>query len=511
MKSCDSMVLILSDQLDLQLSSLASVSRESSIIVLMEVEEFVTNVPHHPKKIAFLYSAMRHFAKELEKKGFAVSYITMEAKENKQKLFSNLKVLTQKYKPQSLIVTEPSEYHLLKEVKSWEGKLSCGLQIKEDTRFFCSHTMFREFAKGKKRLLMEHFYRMMRKNTGYLLDQEGKPEGGKWNFDCENRNRYDGSVGVVGPKKFRPDSLTKSVIDQVKKRYSSHFGQCEPFWFGVTHLQAKKSLQHFIEHSLPHFGTFQDAMANEEHFLFHSVLSQYLNSGLLSPRFVCEKVLEAYEKNRAPLNAVEGFIRQVIGWREYVRGLYWYLMPRYKEKNFFKAKQPLPSFYWTGDIKMQCMKQVIKQTESEAHSHHIQRLMVTGNFAMLAGVNPKEVCEWYLAVYADAFEWVELPNTLSMALYADGGVLSTKPYAASGNYINKMSNFCKKCPYDVKKRSGDNACPFNFLYWDFLDRNHSLLKENQRLRFAYSNLKKIPSEELKKIRVQAKKILKEEL
>ncbi|MEM1283436.1 MAG: cryptochrome/photolyase family protein, partial [Chlamydiota bacterium] len=505
--SYSTIALVLSDQLDHAISSLKCVDPATDLVVMMEVYEEATYVKHHPKKIAFLFSAMRHFANELVQKGFTVLYYKLDCKKNHQSLTKNIEALTQKYEPERLFITEPGEYRVLEFLKKWQKELSCEVYILPDDRFFCDHETFENWVTGKKSLVMEHFYRMMRKDTGYLMESDGKPTGGNWNYDQDNRNKYDGKTEIIGPKTFQPDAITLEVIALVEKEFNSHFGSTTPFWFGVTAKEARLSLNHFIKHSLPHFGTYQDAMVENEHFLFHSVLSQYINCGLLSPRLVCEEVIKAYKNNHAPINAVEGFIRQIIGWREYIRGLYWHLMPEYTNMNHLKAKRPLPKMYWTGETDMKCMRHVIQQTKEEAHSHHIQRLMITGNFALLAGILPEEVCDWYLAVYADAFEWVELPNTLSMALFADGGILATKPYAASGNYINKMSNFCKGCPYNVKKRLGEDACPFNYLYWNFLEENKKLLESNQRLRFAYANLKKIPADELKAIKKQSEEFL----
>lgn len=505
--SYSQIALVLGDQLDHEISSLKHIDPTTDLVVMMEVMEEATYVKHHPKKIAFLFSAMRHFSDDLTQKGYNVLYIKLDSKDNGHSFTNNIVEIVTKYKAERLIVTEPGEYRVLQFMKDWKKSFTCEVSILPDDRFFCDHETFGEWVKGKKSLVMEHFYRMMRKTTGYLMDSEGKPIGGNWNYDQSNRNKYDGEVKIHGPKKFQPDSITQEVIELVEERFGSHFGSTTPFWFAVTAKQAKSALKHFINYSLPYFGTYQDAMVDNEHFLFHSVLSQYINCGLLNPRTVCEEVIKAFENNHAPINAVEGFIRQIIGWREYVRGLYWHLMPKYSTMNHLNAKRPLPEMYWTGETDMKCMRHVIQQTQEEAHSHHIQRLMVTGNFALIAGITPQEVCDWYLAVYADAYEWVELPNTLSMALFADGGILATKPYAASGNYINKMSNFCKNCPYNVKKRVGEDACPFNFLYWNFLDENKKALENNQRLRFAYANLEKIPKEELHAMKMQAKKFL----
>jgi len=494
--------VILQDQLSHSICSLSDLDKKNDCVLLMEVEEEFTFVKHHPKKIAFLISAMRHFAEELTAEGIDVDYITLNSKRSHRTLTETLKEVCCRAPFERIVLCEPSEYRLLELVKSWEKECGIPVVMHEDSRFFCTHKRFEKWAKGKKRLLMESFYREMRAESGLLMNGN-KPFGGKWNYDQENRKAFDGSQKITQPMHFTPDQTTTDVLSLVKERFSNHFGKLELFWFAVTREQAKRALTHFVKNALPSFGDYQDAMLEDEAFLFHSVIAQYINCGLLLPREVCEAVEDAYHQKLAPLNAVEGYIRQILGWREYVRGIYFLHMPQYANLNFFAHKRALPQFYWSGDTKMNCMRAVIKQTEKEAYSHHIQRLMITGNFALLAGIVPEEVCEWYLAVYADAFDWVELPNTLGMALYGDGGLLASKPYAASGNYINKMSNFCQNCHYNVKKKVGDSACPFNYLYWDFLIRNKQKLKANHRLAFAYKNLKRMSENQIDEIQQSA--------
>jgi deoxyribodipyrimidine photolyase-related protein len=339
---------------------------------------------------------------------------------------------------------------------------------------------------------MELFYRVMRERTGILMRSDGKPEGERWNFDAENRKPLPRNARLPKPARFTPDPVTREVLDLVAERFGHHFGALEPFRFAVTREQALEALGHFVETALPWFGDYQDAMKQGEDWLFHSALSQYLNCGLLDPREVCDAALEAWRQGRVPLNSVEGFIRQILGWREYVRGIYWLKMPGYARLNALDAKRPLPWFYWTGETDLNCLRQTLSQTRREALSHHIQRLMVTGNFALLIGVLPEEICAWYLAVYADAYEWVELPNTLGMVMHADGGYLGSKPYAASGNYINKMSDFCRHCRYDVTRKDGPDACPLNYLYWNFLIENRRKLARNPRLSQAYRTLDRLP-------------------
>jgi deoxyribodipyrimidine photolyase-related protein len=334
---------------------------------------------------------------------------------------------------------------------------------------------------------MEYFYREMRRKTNWLMDGD-QPLGGQWNYDAENRKALPEDLEVPERHLFKTDQITKDVIQLVDKRFTDHFGDLSSFHWAVTMRNAQKALRYFISEFLDRYGDYQDAMKSGEDFVFHSVLSPYLNIGLLNPKEVCEAVLDAYDQGKAPINAVEGFIRQILGWREFIRGIYWMQMPKYSETNTFKAKRPLPDFYWTGETEMNCLREVIDVTRRTAYAHHIQRLMVTGNFALLTGIDPKQVEEWYLIVYSDAFEWVELPNTHGMALHADGGLLGSKPYAASGAYINRMSDYCKDCIYDPKTKLGENACPFNYLYWYFMITNEELLNSNPRMAMPYRTL-----------------------
>ncbi len=493
--------LVLWDQLTPCISSLKNASKKDDLIVFLETIHEATSVKHHVKKLAFLFSAMRHFSEELKQAGFSVQYICIDKEE--PSLTSGMQGMLQKFKTNKIVVTEPGEYRILKELKTWEKKFKTTVEILKDDRFFISCKDFADWAHERKKLLMEHFYQKMRKETGLLMSKNSKPLGGQWNFDKENRQPLHQIIDFPRPLEFKPDTITKKVLKEVKARFSKHFGDLEPFWFAVTRKNAEKVFAHFLADSLPHFGPYQDAMQREEAFLYHSVISHYLNAGLLDPKKICTAVHDAYLKNKIPIESAEGYLRQILGWREFVRGIYWLKMPTYSQMNFFNAKRKLPWFYWTGETPMQCLKEVIGQTRKNAYSHHIQRLMITGNFALLIGTLPQEICEWYLAVYADAHEWVELPNTLGMSQFADGGYLATKPYASSGSYINKMSNFCKNCHYNVKLKEGKSACPFNYLYWNFLMRNQSKLKKNQRLAMAYRTLQTFTPSKKKKIKRDA--------
>ncbi len=500
-------ILILGDQLSLDISSFGAADPETDIVLMAEVAEEATYVPHHKKKIAFIFSAMRHFAATLEAQGWRVDYTRFDDPENAGSLRGEVDRACARHGARSLVVTEPGEYRLKREFESWSDSLDIKVECLEDTRFLASHEEFQTWAEGRKQLRMEYFYREMRKKTGLLM-QDGKPEGGKWNFDSENRKPAKGDLFLPQPHRVAPDEITEQVLELVDTTFPENFGELHPFLFAVTREDALAALTGFVEQALPSFGDYQDAMIEGEPFLYHSLLSHYLNVGLLDPLEVCRRVERAYYEGHAPLNAVEGYIRQIIGWREYMRGIYWLKMPGYTDENYFDASRDLPAFYWSGETDMACMAAAIGQTRDEAYAHHIQRLMVTGNFAMLAGIDPHQVHEWYLAVYFDAYEWVEAPNVIGMSQFADGGLLSSKPYAASGNYINKMSDYCRGCRYDVKQKTGDDACPFNSLYWDFLVRNEDKLRTNPRLGPVFRTWDKMSDDKQADYRATARAVLK---
>ncbi len=474
------LILVLGDQLTPSLSSLADADPARDLVLMAELHDEATSVRHHKKKIAFIFSAMRHFAEDLRAVGWTVDYVTLGSTENHAGFTAQIAHAIGKHQPERIVVTEASEWRVSLEIDGWRNQFSIPVDVVRDHRFLCSTDAFRAWAEGRKQLRMEYFYRDMRRQTGLLMDGD-QPVGGKWNFDSENRKAADIDLFMPKPKAFAPSAITSEVIDLVEARFGNHFGDLTPFWFAVTRVDAEASVAAFIDQALPRFGDYQDAMLIGEPFLYHAVISQYLNCGLLDAMTVCRQVDAAYRAGKAPLNAAEGFIRQIIGWREYVRGIYWLKMPGYEQSNFFGHTRSLPDFYWTGDTDMTCIKAAVTQTREQAYAHHIQRLMVTGNFAMLAGIDPFELHEWYLSVYADAFEWVELPNTVGMSQFADGGLLASKPYAASGAYINRMSNYCSSCRFDVKQRTGPQACPFNALYWDFIARNRDKICGNARM------------------------------
>lgn len=482
---------------------IAQADKARDIILIAEVMAEATYVRHHVKKIAFLFSAMRHFAEALRTAGFTVRYIALDTQGNTQTIDGEIKRAVAELAPDSVAVTEPGEWRLKAIFEALESRLPVPIDILPDTRFLCTHNRFKAWADDRSGLRMEFFYREMRKAYGILLEADGKPVGGKWNYDVENRKPATGGTRSPRRLSFRKDTITKDVMDLVRRSFPNGFGTLEPFHFAVTRTQALRELDHFVAEILPHFGENQDAMLTGEAYLYHSLLSTYLNAGLLYPLEVCQAAETAYGEGRVPLNAAEGFIRQVLGWREFIRGIYWRYMPDYVNQNVLEASEPLPWLYWSGDTRMTCMREAISHTREHAYSHHIQRLMITGNFALIAGLNPKEVHEWYLSVYADAYEWVELPNTLGMALYADGGIVASKPYAASGNYINRMSNFCKSCAYEPKLTLGANACPFNALYWDFLARHRDRFAANARMPYVYSTWDKMGEAKQTLIKTQA--------
>ena len=498
---------IFGDQLSHSLLNLRRADKENDVILMCEVAEEATYAPHHKKKIAFIFAAMRHFGQELCNRGFKVDYVKLDDAKNSGSFDEELKRAIEKYKPRKIYLTEPSEYRVWQKVLHWQKIYKITFEIFPDTRFLCSQAEFRNWAKDKKQLRLEFFYREMRKKHKILLDASNKPIGGKWNYDIENRKAPKNGMKSPTRISHKKDEITSEILDLVAEKFQKNFGDLLPFHFAVTRNQALLEAEHFIDELLINFGDYQDAMLSNEPYLYHSLLSCYINVGLLEPLEICKMAERAYHEGKAPLNAVEGFIRQILGWREYVRGIYWLKMPQYLEGNFLNAKKDLPEFYWNGETQMFCLSEVVKQTKQHAYSHHIQRLMITGNFALIADLSPKQVHEWYLGVYADAFEWVEAPNTIGMALYADGGVMASKPYAASGKYISRMSNFCKSCRFDPEITVGEKACPFNALYWNFLQENEAQLKNNQRLTFAYANLRKMEKPKLQEILAQAQKNL----
>jgi len=502
------LVLILGDQLSTAISSLDNFDKKTDTIIMIEAVSEASYVPHHPKKIIFIFSAMRHFAAQLQNSGYHVNYSKLDDKENKQSISGEIIRIFKKSKFDKVIVTKPGEYRLLEEIKSLSKISGLELELREDTRFFCTLAEFKKWSESSKTHRMENFYQLMRKKHSILLDSDGKPEGGKWNYDSENRKPIKKNPEINLPPKFTPDEITNQVIDLVREKFSKNPGKIEPFWFAVTQKQAEQAFDDFLKFKLAKFGDYEDAMITDNGFLFHSVISLYLNVGFLDPKKIINTVQKKYRQGLVPLNSAEGFIRQILGWREFVRGIYWTFMPEYATRNFFNNKKDLPEFFWTGNTDLNCMKNCIQQTLQESYAHHIQRLMIIGNFSLLAGLEPKQVAEWFLSVYSDAFEWVELPNVYGLAIYADGGLIASKPYVSSGNYIQKMSNYCDNCKYDIKEKSGKNACPFNYLYWNFLISNKEKLQKNPRNFVMYNTIGKMDDSKIISIKKDSAKFLK---
>ena len=489
------LVLVLGDQLDSKSAAFDGFDKTQDVVWMAEVAQENTHVWCHKLRIAYFLSAMRHFRDQLNTRKIQVAYHELTADPGRDRGSSFSEVLThdvQEHGPEKLIVVEPGDWRVRAELQSTAESLDIELEMRPDRHFYCSTEEFQSWASGKQNLVMEFFYRWMRKKQDVLMDSHGKPVGGQWNLDHNNRESFGKAdpSECPTPKTFKPAATTRDVIAMVEQRFADHPGSLEHFLLPVTRRQSLSMLKHFIEHTLPNFGRYEDAMWTDEAFLYHSRLSAPLNLKLLDPRECVEAAMIAYHNGSAPLNSAEGFVRQVLGWREFIRGIYWREMPDYAELNFLEHDRDVPSFFWDGDTDIECVRQSMQHVIKHGYSHHIHRLMVLGNLSQLLGVHPLKFHEWHMAMYVDAVDWVSLPNTLGMSQFGDGGIVGTKPYCSTGNYINKMSPFCRNCRYDYRKRTGENACPFTALYWDFLDRNYERLKDNHRMSFAIKNVEK---------------------
>ena len=486
------LVVVLGDQLDLAAAAFDGFDACVDAVWMAEVAEESTQVwSSKPRTVMFLAS-MRHFALALQAAGHPLHYTRLDASGNAGSLQAQLQADILRLRPARLVMTAPGDWRVLEAIKAVAGVNGLLLDIREDRHFFCSVREFSAHAKGRKSLRMEYFYREQRKRHGVLMNGD-EPIGEQWNFDADNREAFDAAgPGDVPPRtSFAPDAVTREVMALVNTRFAKHPGRLDSFAWPVTRAQALQSLQAFIQDRLHRFGRYQDAMWPGDAWLYHSHLSAALNLKLLNPREVVAAAEAAYRDGHAPLSSAEGFIRQILGWREYVRGIYWTQMPGYLERNALDAQEDLPAWYWTGDTDMACLRDALAQTLTHGYANHIQRLMVTGLYALMLGVQPQQVHAWYLAVYVDAVEWVELPNTLGMSQYADGGLMGSKPYIATGKYIQRMSPHCKGCRYDPAQRSGDGACPFTTLYWDFLMRHETALAVNPRMALQVKNLARL--------------------
>ena len=460
-------------------------------------------VPSHKARIVLFLSAMRHFRDRLLADGLSLRYLGLDQHPHAT-IEAALRSDLADRAPQQVRITQPGEHRLLVAISRVCGEAGVELVCLEDDHFLCSTTEFARWAEGRRELRLEHFYRWIRRRDGLLMES-GRPAGGAWNFDRANRKSFGrkGPGMIPEPIGFAPDAATRDVMRLVDKRFPGAPGRLRHFDWPLTADEAEMALADFIRQRLPAFGPFQDAMWTGEPFLYHARISAALNLKLLAPGRVMAAAVDAYREGHAPIASVEGFVRQVIGWREYVRGIYWREMPGYLEHNILAANQPLPAFYWSGETDYACLAAAIGQVVEYGYGHHIQRLMVTGLFALLLGVQPRRVHEWYLGMFVDAVEWVEAPNTLGMSQFADGGLLASKPYAASGAYIQRMSNYCTDCPYDPRRAEGELACPFTTLYWDFLARHRQRFGRHPRTALMWRNLERLEPRRLAAIRAQA--------
>ena len=508
METCRHLVFVLGDQLDAHSSAFADFDAVKDRVFMAEVRDESTHVWSTKPRTAFFFAAMRHFAEALRDKHVNVDYRQIGT-HGATSLVAALATAIEQHQPQKIVMVEPGDWRLEQALRAFAAESKVNLVLREDTHFMCSRHEFAEWAHGYKKIRLEYFYRMMRKRYNVMMEGD-QPLQGRWNFDAENRGAFPkaGPANVPTPFKVTPDAVTREVIADVDKHFADHPGTLDDFYWPVMRQDALQSLSKFANERLKHFGQYQDAMWTDEPFLYHAHVSAAMNAKLLNPREVINAALTALNEGRAPIEAVEGFVRQVLGWREFMSGLYWLDMPGMREANHFQHERKLPAWYWTANTHMNCMKQTITQTLKHGYAHHIQRLMVTGIFGLMAETKPQELEDWYLAVYVDAIDWVELPNVAGMALFANNGRFTSKPYIASGQYIKRMSNYCNGCRYKPELKTGNNACPFSTLYWNFLDKHEMMLMGNPRTSLMAKNITRMSSEDRAAIRSQAALMLK---
>jgi deoxyribodipyrimidine photolyase-related protein len=499
--------VVLGDQLDRASPALAGLDPACDTVLMVEAPEESAHVWSHKARIALFFAAMRHFAEDLRRDGVPLAYLSIGTHPHPS-LESAWRAEIAARAPARVVCVEPGDWRVLAMLQRACGEAGVALDVLPDPRFLCSLESFERWAGERGSLRMEFFYRWMRSRTGVLMDGD-EPAGGRWNYDAENRRGFGakGPGPVPAPPGFAPDAITRGAIADVARHFPGHPGALDRFVWPVTPADARRALDAFLHERLPGFGRHQDAMWTGVPFGWHSLLSPAMNLKLLDPREVVAAAEAEWRAGRADLPSVEGFVRQVLGWREFVRGVYWRFMPGLADANHYGHERPLPAWYWTGDTGMNCMRETVGQTLAHGYAHHIQRLMITGNFALLAGVRPQAACDWYLAIYVDAVDWVERPNTAGMALYADGGRFTSKPYAASGQYVKRMSNYCAGCRYDPAKREGEGACPVTVLFWDFVIRHESALASEPRTAIMASNARRIGADERTRIRRGAGRLL----
>lgn len=498
-------IWILGDQLSHEHAALVRATPGTVRILMIESKARGAVHRFHQIKLVLVYSAMRHFARDLRADGWEVDYIRLDEMHTFE---TGVRRHMAEHHPEKLLLAEPNSFFETDVITRLGRKLGIAVEFLPTEQFLTSRADFRQWAEGSRRLLMENHYRRLRKRFGWLMEEDGQPVGGAWNFDPENRATYSnwkraGSPQAPTAPNEKPDAITREVIEAVAREFPDHPGRAADMWLPVDRAGALKWLHLFIRERLPAFGVYEDMMSEGEPFLFHSTLSPLLNLGLLTPRECVEAAIHAYERGDAPINSVEGYVRQIIGWREFINGVYWTRGPEYRELNELQAERPLPAWFYTGDTAMNCLHHVIGQTVALGWNHHIQRLMILGNFFLIAGIRPQEALRWYLEMYVDAFDWVMAANVIGMSLYADGGYMATKPYAASSSYIRKMSNYCAGCRFDPDQKTGPDACPFNYLYWNFIDQHAGRFAENPRMRALVQGWLKRTAPDQEKVRESA--------
>lgn len=499
------LVFVLGDQLDSRAQTLRELDPDRDAVLMVEAAREAEHVASHRQRTVLFLSAMRHFALTLVERGLRVRYVRLDDPHNTHELGAELARAIAMLSPERVLVTRPGEHRVESDLRAACEASDTALELRPDRSFTCSLEEFDAWAEGRKSLVMEHYYRERRRSLDVLMDEDG-PAGGRWNFDADNRNSFDEEPDLRRPYHARPDSITREVMRMVERRFPHAPGRMEHFRWPVTATEARRALDDFVEHRLRGFGTYEDAMWSGQPVLYHSRLSASLNLKLLSPRRCVDAAVEAYESGRAPLNDVEGFVRQIIGWREFIRGIYYREGADYVERNDLGHQGDLPDFFWNGETEMNCLAHCIDEVIENAWGHHIPRLMVIGNFALLAGVHPRAVHEWFLGMYVDAVEWVTAPNVIGMSQHADGGIVGTKPYVGGGRYVQRMSDYCRACRFDPTRRTGPDACPFTVLYWDFLLRHRQRFARNHRMGMMMKNVERIDASERRAIRRQAASI-----
>jgi deoxyribodipyrimidine photolyase-related protein len=475
------LIPIFGDQLSRRSPLLGRADPEADVFVMGEVAAEIKRHPNHRQRVILFLSAMRHFRDDLRSRGFQVEYQQISDVDPARSLEELIARSMRRHSPETLVLLDPGRADIEQSVRQMAREAGIPIEVIDDPHFLLTREEFAGWAQGRKSLVAETFYRMMRRKTGYLMDDR-EPEGGQWNFDRENRESFSSGEAPSPPNpiRFEPDEITLRVRSDVDNEFPELPGSSNGFGWPVTPQQARQALDDFVTNRMTRFGTYQDAMWTDEHYLYHSALAAAMNLRLLDHRDAVEAVLEAYASGQAPLNSVEGFVRQIIGWREFIRGIYWFNYEELASGNALNAAGDLPPFFWSGDTSMRCVSEVVSQLLETGYAHHIQRLMVAGLFCQLYGVDPRQVHDWFMSMYVDSVEWVTLPNTMGMSQYADNGIVGTKPYIASGKYIDRMSNYCKHCRYEPGAATGEDACPFTTLYWDFIRRHEPKLESNRR-------------------------------